>query len=275
VPKANLNANHLIPSHHVLFITLDTLRYDVAVRELEQGRTPTLQRVLPPSGWEQCHSPGSFTYAAHHAFFSGFLPTPAHPGPHPRLLAAQFPGAATITDRTYVFEEDTIVEGFHNLGYYTICIGGVGFFNRLSPLGSVFPNLFDISYWSESLGVTDPHSTHHQVALVRSILSDLPRHQSIFLFVNISAIHQPNYFYLNDSGVDTLESHAAALRYVDQELHPLFEMLRSRGSWLSIICSDHGTCYGEDGYVGHRLAHPVVWTVPYAEFILPGERDVH
>jgi hypothetical protein len=35
-----------------------------------------------------------------------------------------------------------------------------------------------------------------------------------------------------------------------------------------VICSDHGTAYGEDGFAGHRLAHPVVWTVPYAEFLL-------
>jgi hypothetical protein len=35
-----------------------------------------------------------------------------------------------------------------------------------------------------------------------------------------------------------------------------------------IICSDHGTLYGEDGHVGHRVAHPAVWTVPYAEFVL-------
>ena len=35
------------------------------------------------------------------------------------------------------------------------------------------------------------------------------------------------------------------------------------------MCSDHGTAYGEEGYYGHRVAHPVVWTVPYAEFVLP------
>ena len=29
------------------------------------------------------------------------------------------------------------------------------------------------------------------------------------------------------------------------------------------------TAYGEDGYTGHRLGHSVVWTVPYAEFLLP------
>ncbi|RYZ80354.1 MAG: metalloenzyme domain-containing protein, partial [Proteobacteria bacterium] len=35
-----------------------------------------------------------------------------------------------------------------------------------------------------------------------------------------------------------------------------------------VICSDHGTTYGEDGFHGHRVAHPQVWNVPYAEFVL-------
>ena len=68
---------------------------------------------------------------------------------------------------------------------------------------------------------------------------------------------------------DTIQSHAAALAYVDRQLPPLFAALRRRGPCLCVVCSDHGTAYGEDGYHGHRLAHPVVWTVPYAEFVLP------
>ena len=87
--------------------------------------------------------------------------------------------------------------------------------------------------------------------------------------MNVSALHQPNHFYLNDlGGSDNLESHAAALRYVDSQLPPLWETLRDRAPLFGIICSDHGTTYGEDGYQGHRIAHPHVWTVPYAEFLL-------
>ena len=41
--------------------------------------------------------------------------------------------------------------------------------------------------------------------------------------------------------------------------------LRARHAGFGILCSDHGTAYQDDGYVGHRLGHPVVWTVPYAE----------
>src|SRR5262249_17527839 len=68
---------------------------------------------------------------------------------------------------------------------------------------------------------------------------------------------------------DSLLTHAAALAHVDSQLPPLFDVLRRRGLCLCVLCSDHGTAYGEDGFSGHRLSHPVVWTVPYAELLLP------
>ena len=88
-----INASRLIGSHDVLFGTLDTLRYDVARDALAAGRTPHLAAVLPGGHWEERHSPASFTYAAHHAFFAGFLPAPVTPGRQPRLFAARFPGS--------------------------------------------------------------------------------------------------------------------------------------------------------------------------------------
>jgi arylsulfatase A-like enzyme len=132
----------------------------------------------------------------------------------------------------------------------------------------VLPDLILESHWSPELGVTDSESTANQVRLAVHILKDLPSDQRVFLFINISAIHQPNRFYLPGATEDTLDSHAAALAYVDSQLPPLFAALRRRGPTLAIVCSDHGTAYGEDGYTGHRLSHPVIWTVPYAEFVL-------
>jgi len=263
-----IHARDLIGTHDILLMTLDTLRYDVAQDMLVQGRTPNLAKLLPPSGWEKRHSPGSFTYAAHHAFFAGFLPAPAIPGQHPRLFAARFPGSETTTEATFVFDAPDIVTGLADLGYHTVCIGGVGFFNKASPLGSVLPGLFHESHWRPELGVTDPHSTEHQIDLACALLERLEPDRRLFLFINISAFHQPNYFYLPGCTQDSLASHGAALAYVDSQLLRLFEALRKRSPILTILCSDHGTAYGEDGYTGHRIAHPVVWTVPYAEFVL-------
>jgi hypothetical protein len=266
-----LDANRLVGTHDVLFITLDTLRYDVAAQLHASGHTPHLSAVLPPEGWEKRHTPGSFTFAAHAAFFAGFLPTPAAPGKHPRVFALRFPGSETTAPETAVFNAPDLVSGFRGRGYHTICVGGVGFFNKLTPLGCVLPGLFDESHWAPELGVTDPRSTENQVSLVLKCVAELPRARRAFVFLNVSAIHQPNRFYLPGAADDTIESHAAALEYVDQQLGRLFAKLRIRGPWLVVICSDHGTAYGEDGYTGHRLAHPVVWDVPYAEFVLNQE----
>ncbi len=243
----------------VLWITLDTLRYDVAVREWENGGTPFLRRLIP-EGWEERHTPASFTYAAHAAFFAGFLPTPARPGPHVRPFALGFAGSETIGPDTAVFEAPDIPAGLRAAGYHTVCIGGTGFFNPATPLGRVLPGLFDEAHWEPSFSVTSPGSTAAQVDRGIEVIHAHPR---VFLCINVSAIHQPNRMYQPGATVDTCDTHAAALRYVDRELQRLFEALSRDTAW--VITSDHGTCYGEDGFVGHRIGHPVVWTVPYAE----------
>jgi membrane-anchored protein YejM (alkaline phosphatase superfamily) len=263
-----LDMNQIVGTHDILFITLDTLRYDVAQQCFQDRKTPHFATILPTTGWEERHSPGNFTYAAHHAFFAGFFPTPISPGIHPRPFALKFAGSTTIHEKTCVLEGDNIVAGFAAKGYHTVCIGGVGFFNKQTPLSQVLPAFFLESYWSPELGVTNPHSTENQIQLATQILNQKSPQQRIFLFINISALHQPNYFYLPTATQDTIASHAAALEYVDSQLAKLWETCRHRCPTFGIICSDHGTAYNENGYTGHRISHPVVWTVPYAEFLL-------
>jgi len=59
---------------------------------------------------------------------------------------------------------------------------------------------------------------------------------------------------------------AAALAAVDKALQAISSQFEKR-KWLCVFTSDHGTAYGEGGYEGHRLAHEMVWRVPYAEFL--------
>ncbi len=258
--------NEVVGSHDLLFVTLDTLRFDVAERELAEGRTPNLGRWVRK--WEKRHSPGSFTLASHAAFFAGFLPTPAVPGKHARLFALRFQGSETTAKETCVLDAPDVVRGLAGRGYRTICIGGVGFFNKQNPLGEVLPGYFSESHWRPDLGVTDARSTENQVALAEEILARVPANERVFLFLNVSALHQPNRHYAPGATEDTVQTHAAALRYVDSKLPRLFETMRARAPTFAILCSDHGTAYGEDGFHGHRLAHEVVWTVPYAETFL-------
>ncbi len=280
-------------------ITLDALRLDVAQQAWRDGQTPFLQSLLlnhrarssarrdwfsedskpvaqepgtnlTPDhldGWEARHSPGSFTYAAHAAFFAGFWPTPIAPGHHPRPFALRFAGSHSINRETCVLEGDNIVTGLKQRGYHTICIGGVGYFNKLNPLGSVFPSLFDESEWRPEFAVSELHSTREQVRQAVTSIVAAPTDQPLFLFINVSATHSPTHFYLKGARTDSTESQVAALAYVDRHLPPLFESLRQRGrGGQAYLMSDHGTLFGDDGYTGHRVGHPAVWTVPYAEF---------
>lgn len=265
----------IVGNHDILFVTLDTLRFDIAAAELAAGRTPNLAALLP-GGWERRHTPATFTFPAHQAFFAGFLPTPAAPGPHPRLYAAAFPGSESTGPHTWTFPQATVVEALAAEGYRTVCIGGVGFFSGTTELGRVLPSLFEESHWSTDTGVTSPASFDAQLdVLATTLASTDPRPR--FVFVNVAALHQPNHFYLD--GIDSTpgtrppdgpDSHAAALRYVDARVPRLVDLVRTGPRPVyTILCSDHGTAYGDDGWSGHRLAHDSVWTVPYAQFVLP------
>jgi hypothetical protein len=262
-----VNMNEIVQRMHILFVTLDSLRYDVADALFRQGYTPNFRQYLP-GGWQRCHSPGNFTYAAHHAFFAGFLPTPAAFAKAPRLFAARFSGSETTTANTQVFDTPDIVSGFAAMGFRTICIGGVGFFNQQTALGKVLPSLFNESYWQPSFGVTDPNAATNQFEKAAQLIAQ-SSHEQLFLFINVSAIHQPNYFYLPGAKTDTLQSHGAAFEYVDSQLPILLDALRKKDrDTFCIFCSDHGTAYGEDNYYGHRVGHATVWEVPMGTFVL-------
>src|SRR5215471_11946704 len=167
--------NAIVGSRDILLVTLDTLRYDVARDGCAAGRTPNLAALLPGGAWELRHAPGNFTYASHQAIFAGFFPTPARPGRHPRLFALRFEGSETTAATTCVLDAPDIVTGLRGRGYRTICIGGVGFFNKQNPLGRVLPDLFDESHWSPETSVRDPDSTKNQVALAVRLLAKTPR----------------------------------------------------------------------------------------------------
>lgn len=263
--------NEVVGRDDLLLVTLDTLRYDVAAELAAEGRIPNLARHLPGGVWEKRHAPGSFTYASHQAMFAGFLPTPAVQGPHPRLFASRFAGSETTAGRTFVFDSPDLVSALAESGYRTVCVGGVGFFNKQGPLGSVLPGLFDESHWEPEFGVASPTSFEAQVRRAEQVVASLPAERRLFLFVNVPSLHQPNWFHLpgaTDAEGDSRATHAAALEYVDRHIGRLFAAASSRRRCFAIVCSDHGTAYGDGGFTGHRLGHEAVWTVPYAHFFL-------
>lgn len=268
--KPSVDMTQVVGTSDILFVCLDTLRYDVAVQEEASGSTPVLSQY---GSWQKRQAPGNFTYPSHHAMFAGFLPSPydaKNVADRETLFFSKSIGLGNkAPEGAYCFSGSTIMEGLERDGYDTWCVGGVAFFDKRSDLGKVFPSYFQKSYWNPSFACPVKDSTKNQVDFILHKLSGADAGKHIFLYLNVDAIHYPNYFYLEGASGDSVQSHAAALRYVDGELGRLFEGWKSlRGSTFVICCSDHGTCYGEDGCQFHGVNHPVVNTIPYKHFFL-------
>ncbi|MFD3521399.1 STM4013/SEN3800 family hydrolase [Streptomyces sp. NPDC058653] len=260
-----INAAEVVHSGtDILFITLDSLRYDVARSTLDDGSTPRLARLLPEGGWERRDTPGSFTLPAHMAFFSGFLPKLPQPEQPTRLWECRPPAFKTVPAQTLVFEAPNLLTGLGRHGYRTVCIGGVTYFSRETPLGSVLPDMFDEDYWRPEFCSSEPDSTRHQVDCALEVAERVI--EPLFLFVNVSATHVPHGHYLGDC-TDSARSQAAALAYADEHLGRLIATLTACRRWLIIMCADHGDAFGEDGFRGRGIAHPVVMNVPYAAML--------
>lgn len=266
-----IDTSHALGTEHrsVLLVTLDSLRYDAALAATGAGLTPALSRLLPQGKWEERRTPGTFTYPAHQAFFAGFLPKPASPQQPPRLWECQPPLGKPVHPESFVFPAANILDGFTQMGYRTVCIGGVTYFSSETPLGSVFPAMFAESYWQRDFGSSERDSTRHQVDCALDVLAEGPG-RPMFLFLNVSATHVPVGHYLSEDGKDqdSWDGQVAALAYADGHLGRLLDALPQAGKWLVVICADHGEAFGEDGYIGHGIAHPAVWTVPYGQALL-------
>lgn len=266
----SVNMNEIVGHTDILFLCIDTLRYDVASAEEASGGTPVLNQYGP---WLACQAPGNFTYPSHHAMFAGFLPCPADVGRMEERELLFYPRAIglrrKVPEGAYAFSGSTIMEGLEAAGYLTWCVGGVSFFDKRSDMGKVFPGYFMRSDWNPSFGCPVKESTRHQVDFILKKLAAMDTGKRIFLYLNIDAVHDPNYFYLEGEKMDSLLTHAAALKYVDGELGRLLDGWKAaRGDAFVICCSDHGTCYGEDGCYRHGINHPAVLTVPYKHFRL-------
>lgn len=266
-----VNMNQVVGSHDILFLCLDTLRYDVAKQEEELGNTPVLNQYGP---WVACQAPGNFTYPSHHAMFSGFLPCELETKSiFERKNMLFFPKNIGLGKKgpegAFVFEGSTFVEGLQKVGYETWCVGGVAFFDKRSDIGSVFPSMFEKSFWYPAFGCAVKESTANQVDFIVKKLATAEKEKPLFLYVNIDAIHYPNACYVEGEKKDSVKTHAAALRYVDGQLERLFDAWKQLRKPTFVICtSDHGTCYGEDGYEFHGISHPIVNTIPYKQFFL-------
>lgn len=267
--KNSIDMNDIVGKCNILFLCLDSLRFDVAVTQQENGQTPTLAQF---GAWRKCHAPGNFTYPSHQAMFAGFFPIDVevrNMKQRETLFFSEDIGMGRKAPQgAYSFQGQTFIQGLERVGYETYCIGGLSFFDKRTDLGKVMPAYFQHSFWNPSFGCKVKDSAANQVNYAVRLLNKVRQEQLIMMYINISALHYPVYFYLEGEQKDSVGSQGAALRYVDGELEKLFKAFQRKRDTFVICCSDHGTCYGEDGCIYHGFNHPLVNTVPYKHFML-------
>lgn len=251
-----------------LFLTICSLRYDVAKYAMDAGMTPFLQRTI--KSWEHRECSATFTLPSHVAFFSGRTPRP---------LAKQLVDGHDTDERMfalstrweryqgrnirYFFEDaPNVPRGFESKGYKTIGVGGVGWFNTNFASSRLWKNhYFQDFLFQDEYGNGFPTAFALQISDLKEKLvgrGDEPH----FLFINASACHVP---YIHGIKNQTLaERQAESLKYIDSQLADLLNLLKPGSTVL--ICADHGDCQGEDNLFGHGFFHENIMRVPYAEF---------
>ena len=267
--STGIDMNKIVGKSNILFLCLDSLRYDVAVIQQKAGKTPVLAEF---GEWRKCHAPGNFTYPSHQAMFAGFFPVDAdikNMKQRETLFFSEDIGMGRkAPPGAYTFRGATFVQGLEREGYETYCIGGLSFFDKRTDIGKVMPSYFKHSFWNPSFGCKVKDSIVNQMNCAINIVEKMYPGRLIMMYINISALHYPVSLYLEGEQKDSIEGQGAALRYVDMELGRLFHAFQKKGDTFVICCSDHGTCYGEDGCMYHGFNHPIVNTVRYKHFML-------
>ena len=258
----------------VLFISLDSCRYDTFLAAYRQGELPHLSAIGP---LHRAQAPSYFTYGSHAAFWMGFTPGvegSAEPWLNPKagkLFRMAFAGhAGQDGEQSFRLEGANIIEGFRRQGYCTIGSGAVDWFNTASETGSVLAQPFEHFHFAGNtwrLG--------DQLRWIEERLMQVPESQPQFVFLNVGETHVPYWHEGADwerwpspcvpfgsehcSAEESARRQQACLTWVDQQLEPLLERF-SAGTVL--ICADHGDCWGEDGLWEHGISHPATLTVP-------------
>lgn len=259
-----------IPAQHprsVLFITLDSCRYDTFV----SASAPNLKAV---GQLHRAMSPGSFTYASHAAMFVGFTPgiaQRAEPFINPKfskifkMTNAGFPGKGS---EYMTLEGRNIIDGFKRKGYLTLGVGAVGWFDPGTETGEHLSREFDHFYYPGNNAMLDKQLAW--LAQHLSATADVP----VLAFLNIGETHVPYYFegapwpassnpcvpFGKENDADECRRRQrACLEFIDGKIGTLLEAF---GESTTLICADHGDCWGEDGLWEHGIHHEKVFEVP-------------
>lgn len=258
----------LQPRESVLFITLDSCRYDTfAAADL-----PHLKKVGP---LHRAQAPSHFTFGSHMAMFVGLTPgdcrrMESYVNPKYGKIFRMMGGADHSHGEDYFnLPGRNIVDGFKQLGYLTLGTGAMGWFNTDMETSRYLTCDFERFYFSKKLG-----GLNRQLSWLEEELAKAEKDRPMFVFMNIGETHVPYYYPdapwerpspcvpFKEHGNDADECRrrqTGCAQYVDGLIG---DLLTSFAGANTLVCGDHGDAWGEDGLWGHCISHPKVLEVP-------------
>ena len=259
---------------HVLFISLDSCRYDTFAAAHAAGTLPNLAAVAP---LHCAQAPSHFTYASHAAFWMGFTPGvegSSEPLLNPKagkLFRMAYTGHAGLDAEGFRLDGANVIDGFRRQGYRTIGSGAVEWFNPTTETGAVLGEPFENFHFAGNTW-----SLPDQLTWLAEQMDAMPADQPLFVFLNVGETHVP-YWHAGalwdreDNPCVPFQRNSferrrtcrrrqrACLEYVDTQLKSLLDGFQSA---TTVVTADHGDCWGEDGLWEHGISHRRTLEVP-------------
>lgn len=253
--------------HSILLITLDSCRFD----SFEVALAPNMKSVGP---LHRAMAPANFTFGSHASIFVGFtpgVPNAAIPYVNPKfakIFRLESGGFAGHHSPFFSLQGRNIIEGFRNEGFLAFGSGAVGWFDPATETGAVLGSSFDEFFYPGNT-----YSLDAQLAWCSERVAKFSE-RPLFIFLNIGETHVPYFFKganwdpnnnpcipfgMHNDAYECRRRQIACIEYVDSQLS---ELLKSFSNCTTVICADHGDCWGEDGIWEHGVSHSKVLEVP-------------
>jgi hypothetical protein len=251
----------MIEGMNFAIITLDSLRYDVAVSHDIESRFAY--------NWKKVYARADNTLPAHIALLhGGQFPFGFDDNQYSLDRRIMKLNLGWDKDKEAIYklgDSNGLVWAFRDLNYYTVGIGGVGWFDkRYRTSNHIWSQMFSHFHWDRKFCEFDDHNFEKQISYLEKF--NLKQFDGqLFLFINVASTHYP---YMKNPVSKTGQK--MAFHYVDNHIHELFSLLPK--PCHVFIMADHGECFGEIYHGrelwGHGFFHEKVFEIPATNFIL-------
>ena len=247
-------------NRNVAIITIDSLRWDTTM----DAKLPNINKLFKQynANWIKVYAQGTYTLPVHIGIFQdGHLPSNefdrvglyyTRKAGH-RMFRIPLKWEESLSVTFDLPEAPNMVKSFEKLGYRTVGIGGVNWFNTDYETSNLWKNhYFSEFYWQHEFRAKNPDSLEEQIKLINTL--NLKETEPLFFFLNIASTHRPC------RGNKSQKGQVLALEYVDA--HIMDVLVQIPKPCHLFLLSDHGTCFGEDNLSGHGFYHPRVMEIP-------------